>query len=142
MRAVVLMAYTNHYKSARRQNWTTPHSLFDKLHEEFQFTLDGASDSTNGLLDKSATVREPQFWLGERVFCNPPWSDIRPYVEQAALADLAVLLVPARCNSRWFHRALELGAEVRFFLGRPRFGGASSNSPVDCVLLIFRRGDA
>lgn len=78
-------------------------------------------------------------WEGRRVFCNPPWSNIAPFVEQAAAAQAAVLIVPARTNSRWFHRALELGASVRFFLGRPKFSDGKWNSPVDCLLLVFQQ---
>lgn len=133
------MAYVDHYRQERRQDWTTPRAMFEALNAEYGFTMDGASNETNGLLPKAATVLAPQFWIGERVFCNPPWSDIRPYVEQAALADLAVLLVPARTNSRWFHRALDLGARVRFFPGRPRFGDGKGSSPIDCLLLVFDR---
>ena len=134
--------YVAWYGKGRKQNWTTPRSLFDPLHEEYGFTLDGASEPGNGLLPKASTVEVPLSWSGERVFCNPPWSNIPPFVELAATADLAVLLVPARTNARWFHRALELGATVRFFLGRPAFGSGPEdqkghNSPVDCVLLVF-----
>jgi site-specific DNA-methyltransferase (adenine-specific) len=130
--------YTN---GARLQTWKTPQAFFDALHEEFRFTLDGASDPGNALLPRALTAADIfQDWAGERVFCNPPWSHIAGFVELAAGAELAVLLVPARVNARWFHRALNLGASVRFFLGRPRFGNAKSNSPVDCLLLVF--GDA
>ncbi len=129
--------YVGWYAGARLQTWTTPASLFLPLHAEYGFTLDGAADKSNGLLPRGSTADEPLPWKGERVFCNPPWSDIRPFVELAADADLAVLLVPARTNARWFHRALELGAVPRFFLGKPRFGDAKHTSPVDCVLLVF-----
>lgn len=99
--------YVNWYGKGRTQNWRTP----------------------------------PINWHGHRVFCNPPWSNIRPFVEQAPDADIAVLLVPARTNVAWFHRALALGASPRFFAGRPRFelhdGKGMSNSPVDCMLLVF-----
>lgn len=40
---------------------------------------------------------------------------------QAPAAELAVFLVPARPNARWFHHALKLGATAEFFLGRPKF---------------------
>jgi hypothetical protein len=58
-----------------------------------------------------------------------------------------VFLVPARTNVRWFHRALELGAQPRFFNKRPRFelpghNGNGHNSPVDCMYLIFDRSAA
>lgn len=135
-------AYINWYGKGRRQNWRTPRDLFERLHAEFRFTLDGASEPGNGLLSASSTADAPISWAGQRVFCNPPWSNIRPFVEQAAEADLAVFLVPARTNVAWFHRALQLGARPRFFLGRPKFelpehSGSGHNSPVDCMLLVF-----
>jgi len=135
--------YTDWYGGARRQSWGTPSNIFDPLHELFDFTLDGASEPGNGLLPRSSTAKKPISWTGERVFCNPPWSNIPTFVELAAKADIAVLLVPSRVNSRWFHRALELGAVPCYFLRRPKFVGTSSsghNSPVDCLLLVFRNG--
>jgi hypothetical protein len=137
--------YVAWYGRTRRQNWTTPQSLFAPLHAEYSFTMDGASEPGLGLLPRASTAENPLPWTGERVFCNPPWSNIPPFVELAATADLAILLVPARTNARWFHRAMELGAMPRFFLKRPSFGNAPDgtkghNSPVDCLLLVFKGG--
>lgn len=134
--------YVGWYGKARRQDWGTPQTLFRTLHREYHFTLDGAAEGDNRLLSIASTPESPLGWEGHRVFCNPPWSMIPPFVELAPAADLAVLLVPARTNARWFHRALALGATPRFFLGKPRFVGpngqpASFNSPVDCLLLVF-----
>lgn len=133
------MTYVDHYAGPRKQDLTTPATLFDALHAEFDFTLDGAASPENALLPRYSTIEQPAPWDGERVFCNPPWSNIRPFVELAVTARLAVLLVPARCNAKWFHRALELGAKVRCFLGKPKFGNSKWNSPVDCVLLVFEK---
>lgn len=145
-----LVTTSTHYVGDRRQDWRTPPEFFRRLHEEFQFTLDGASDGTNGLLPRAAVATSPlaDSWAGERVFCNPPWSNIAPFIELAAGADLAVLLVPARTNSRWFNRAIELGTKVRYFMPRVRFINPATGthrtaggSPVDCVLLIFGKPD-
>ena len=128
--------YVAHYRGARRQTWTTPRSLFDELNAEFHFDFDGAAEPENALV----AAHETTFylpWTGKRVFCNPPWSDIPPFVELAATAALAVLLVPARTNAKWFHRALELGATPRFFKGRPRFSDGAGSSPIDCLLLVW-----
>jgi len=121
----------------RKQTWTTPQDLFAQLHREYRFTLDGAASADNALLPRYSSWREPLPWTGERVFCNPPWSNIAPFVREAATADLAVLLVPSRVNTRWFNTALALGAEPRFFQGKLRFSGARWNCPADCLLLIF-----
>lgn len=139
-------AYVDWYGKGRAQNWRTPRSLFDTLHQEFGFTLDGASEPGNGLLPLASSAESPIDWTGHRVFCNPPWSNISTFLELAPAANCAVFLVPARTNVRWFHRALELGAEPRFFAGRPRFenpdgSGPGANSPVDCMLLVFKGGE-
>lgn len=138
------VAYVDWYGKGRHQNWRTPRGIFEELNAEYGFTLDGASEPGNGLLSLASTAENPIGWGGHRVFCNPPWANIRPFLELAPAADLAVFLVPARTNVGWFHRALELGAEVRFFRGRPRFelpthSGSGHNSPVDCLLLVFRK---
>lgn len=133
--------YVDHYAGARRQNWTTPRDFFRALHAEYGFTLDGASEEGNGLLMLASTLDVPVSWLGERVFCNPPWSDIPRFVELATVAALAVLLVPARTNARWFHRALDLGAVPHYWQGKLKFGGAAHTSPADCLLLVFDNGD-
>ena len=135
-------SYVDWYSGPRNQHLTTPREFFKKLHAEFGFTLDGAANEDSALLLNASTPDAPRSWSGERVFCNPPWSDIPPFVEQAAHADLAVLLVPARTNARWFHRALELGAVPRFWKGKLRFGATKHNSPVDCLLLVFTKGIA
>lgn len=132
------MSYVTHYAGKRDQRWTTPRDFFLLLDARFNFTLDGAADAETALLP-NWRGSESMFvsWRGERVFCNPPWKRIAEFVEFAPEADLAVLLVPARVNAKWFHRALALGARPEYFAGRLRFGGASSNSPVDCLLLLF-----
>lgn len=130
--------YVDWYQGSRNQSWATPREFFDDLDQEYGFTLDGAADTNNSLLPRSVTSADIFVsWAGERVFCNPPWSHIPPFIELAATADLAVLLVPARTNCRWFHRALELGAVPRFFKPKIKFVGAKHTSPVDCVLLVF-----
>jgi hypothetical protein len=131
------VSYVAWYGKERKQNWCTPPKLFDPLHAEFGFTLDGASEPGNNLLPRASTADSQIPWRGERVFCNPPWSNIRPFLELAPEAELAVFLVPARTNCKWFHRALELGATPRFFKPKPKFVGAPFISPVDCLLLVF-----
>ncbi len=131
-------AYVNHYGGPRTQDLTTPCQFFLGLHEEYDFTLDGAATHKNALLPKYSTSENPRTWEGERVFCNPPWGNIPPFVELAAFADLAVLLVPSRTNCKWFHRALELKAKPIYFKGKLKFGNSKWNSPVDCLLLEFR----
>lgn len=133
--------YVDWYGKGRYRSWRTPRALFDVLDMKYRFNLDGAADAENGLVPEASTVEHPIPWEGRRVFCNPPWSNIKPFVEQAPTAEVAVLLVPARTNARWFHRALDLGAKPMFFVGKPKFesqdGAAPFNSPVDCLFLVW-----
>ena len=128
--------YVDHYAGERRQTCRTPRDFFAKLHDKYSFTLDGAALPENALLPRFSTEANPLPWDRERVFCNPPWSNIGPFVELAATAQFAALLVPARTNVAWFHRALELGAKLEFWQGRLTFR-EPHNSPVDCLLLVF-----
>lgn len=77
-------------------DWRTPYRLFRNLHHEFCFTLDGAATKHDTLLPRFTDDIHNQSWVGERVFCNPPYSDIPSFLVKAAEADLAVFLIPYR----------------------------------------------
>lgn len=140
-----MSGFVTHYSGSRDQTWGTPLGLFQDLDARFHFTMDGAALADNALLPRYSCSRAPLSWGGERVFCNPPWSDIAAFVELAAHAELAVLLVPARVNTKWFHRALALGGKPEFLTRRPAFrkgGEEKAGCPFDCLLLIFEsRGE-
>lgn len=129
--------YVDHYRGIRKQARRTPREFFLQLQAYFKFTMDGAATASNALLPRYSSRRKFLSWENERVFCNPPWSDIPPFIELAAEAQMACLLVPARTNCGWFFRSLELGARVQFFKGKLTFDGLASVSPIDCLLLLF-----
>lgn len=85
--------------------WQTPQWLYDALDGEFGFTLDGAATPLNAKCKRYSTATCHVSWIGERVFCNPPYSDIETFVRLALEAELAVLLLPVRTDSNW-HRIL------------------------------------
>lgn len=140
--ALVERSFVSWYAGERKQDLTTPRNLFIQLNRRFEFTMDGAASPDNALLPRYSSIEQQRPWAGERVFCNPPWSNIAAFIELAPPAALAVLLVPARVNAKWFHRALALGARPEFFLGKPRFGNCKWNSPADCLLLVWSKGAA
>ena len=62
--------------SSNTDQWATPQDFFEKLNNEFDFTLDPCADDTNHKCQKYYTVKQDgliQSWFGERVFCNPPY---------------------------------------------------------------------
>jgi hypothetical protein len=131
------LSYVDHYQGIRKQARRTPRDFYLQLHSHYSFTMDGAATPTNALLHRFSSPRRHLSWRGERVFCNPPWPNIPPFIELGPTAELACFLLPARTNCGWFHRALELGAQTQFFRGKLTFDGLPSVSPIDCLLLIF-----
>lgn len=135
---------------------TTPPALFDVLHARFSFTVDVAALPVNAKLPHFYTPDDDglaQDWGGERVWCNPPFSDVRPWVEKAAAreAELTVQLLPAnRTEQGWWQDLVEPARErdgltVEFLRGRTRFiahgsdrVGPNERPPFGCCLLIWR----
>jgi phage N-6-adenine-methyltransferase len=136
---------------------TTP-EMFGPLHERFRFTLDVAALPHNAKLPRFYTPDDDglaQSWARERVWCNPPYSSIEPWVmkawAQAHHADLIVMLLPAnRTEQGWWQRWVESqrdrdqGFRVEFLPGRPRFikhghdrVEPNQRPPFGCCLLIW-----
>lgn len=116
----------------------TPRDLFDALNEEFAFTLDAAASKENKLCDAYYSKRVSGLensWYAFNVWCNPPYSDLRPWVEKATEemrqypARVIVMLLPAnRTEQGWWQDLIEPyrrdrggTLEVRFLRGRLRF---------------------
>jgi len=114
----------------------TPAALFDPLHAVHRFTLDAAASARNAKCARcfdAETDGLAASWAGERVWCNPPYSDIGPWVAKAwaEMNDrcrLVVMLLPAnRCEQAWWQDMVEprrdrsMGLTTKFLRGRHRF---------------------
>ncbi len=67
--------------SSKTEEWATPQDFFDKLNEEFHFTLDVCSTHENAKCAKHYTKDDDglsQDWTGETVWCNPPYGRQMP----------------------------------------------------------------
>ena len=134
--------------SSKKQDWATPQDFFDKLDAEFHFTLDPCADDQNHKCKKYFTEEQDglkQDWSDERVFCNPPYGrDVQKWVKKCfdethtGNCDLAVMLLHARTDARWFHDYIYHKAdEVRFVKGRLKFGGQTVNAPFPSMVVVF-----
>jgi hypothetical protein len=123
-----------HFSSASEE-WATPRDVYAALDAEFQFNFDPCP--LGGTIDGTATLFV--LWMGKRVFCNPPYGPgIRPFLERAQEAEIAVFLIPARTDTRWFHEiVLPLAKEIRFIKGRLKFGHAKNSAPFPSMVVIF-----
>ncbi len=123
--------------SHKSWEWPTPKVLYEELDREFHFDFDpcpiGGTDDG----------RSPLFvsWNGKRVFCNPPYGpEIRKFLERAFDAELAVFLVPARTDTRWFHEiVLPKAREIRFIKGRLKFGDSKNSAPFPSMVVVFAK---
>ena len=134
--------------SSATDEWATPQGFFDELNKEFHFTLDPAADETNHKCEKFFTKEQNGLacpWGGRTVFCNPPYGrEIGKWVQKAweehtANGNTIVMLLPARTDTKWFHKYIYGKAEIRFVRGRLKFGGAAWNAPFPSMVVIFRR---
>lgn len=160
----------NHPQQATRDDVDdrrTSAEFFTPLHAEHRFTIDAAASVGNALLPRFWTRKDnalAQSWAAERVWCNPPYSGLEPWVEKAwtemvdGSCDLVVMLLPAnRCEQGFWQRHVEpyrdagplhgVRLATRFLPGRMRFGWHESRPrpvkgdrpPFGCVLLTWER---
>lgn len=127
--------------------WRTPPLLFRNLHQEFGLTLDGAASKHDALLPRFTDDIHNQSWVGEKVFCNPPYSDIPSFLVKASEADLAVFLIPYRPQTIYWLRHVftnPLCHEIRIlhravkYLPPAGHNGLVVRAPFPAAIVIFR----
>lgn len=123
-----------HFSSATVE-WPTPVAVYRALDAEFHFDFDPCP--LGGSQDGLATLLTP--WYGKRVFCNPPYGPgLSQWLERGLEANLAVFLIPARTDTKWFHGiVLPKAKEIRFIKGRLKFGDAINSAPFPSMIVIF-----
>lgn len=133
--------------SSKSNEWSTPIDFFDKLNEEFHFTLDPCCTKENAKCDKFYTIKEnglEQDWQNEIVFVNPPYGKDqklwikKSYEESQKENTTVVMLIPARTDTIAFHEYIYGKAEIRFIKGRLKFGGSNNSAPFPSMVVIYR----
>jgi phage N-6-adenine-methyltransferase len=80
-----------------RQCWRTKPAFFQSLHDIFNFTIDACASDDNALLPKYWTIKDDarlQDWSKERVYCNPPFGEIKTFLVKAPSAITSVFVLP------------------------------------------------
>ncbi len=135
-----------------------PTEEFAKLDERFKFSIDVAASAENTKCERYCTAQVSGLewsWKGERVYCNPPYSDILPWIRKAWAepeAEIVVMLLPAnRTEQKWWQLGIEpyrdrAGSVLRveFMSGRIRFLkpgqiviGPNERPPFGSVLCVW-----
>ena len=127
-----------HFMS-KTYEWETPQNVFDALDKQFHFTLDPCATKENAKCKKYYTKEDDGLsknWNGEMVFMNPPYGrEIGKWVKKLS-ENRGVALLPARTDTKWFHKYIYKKAEIWFIEGRLRFGGKGP-APFPSMIVIW-----
>ena len=127
------MSFNKVMFSSATDHWSTPKDVYDKLDSEFHFDYDPCPLHGDGGLNSD--------W-GTISFVNPPYSDIKKWVEKAytqwEYGKTVVMLIPSRTDTRWWHDYVMKATEIRFIKGRLKFGGAKNSAPFPSCIVIFK----
>lgn len=94
----------------------TPLNVWNPLNDTHRFTVDVAASEKNTLCEKFYTRHTDGLlhsWSGERVWCNPPFSRLEPWVAKAWHemrngCESVVMILPAnRCEQKFWQEFVE-----------------------------------
>jgi phage N-6-adenine-methyltransferase len=131
------------FRSSKTDLWATPQDFFDKLNAIHHFTLDVCATAENAKCKNYFSPEQNglvQLWSGV-AFMNPPYgSEIVEWIAKAfhesARGVKVVCLLPARTDTRWFHKFC-LRGEIEFIQGRLKFGGFNEPALFPSMVVIF-----
>jgi phage N-6-adenine-methyltransferase len=134
--------------SSKTEMWETPIDFFEELNRRYKFTLDVCAIQENAKCpvffspDQNGLI---QRWSGV-CWMNPPYGkEIGLWVEKAyteAVVNghcLVVSLLPARTDTRWFHKFIyqKDQVDINLLKGRLKFGGSKNSAPFPSMLAVF-----
>jgi len=148
--------YVHAGNSATSETWTTPKALLEPLYSVFgTFDLDPCSPTSDG---RTTFVKARAYfteaddglslsWFGT-VYMNPPYGrSIHHWTAKAKAevehgnAELVIGLIPARPDTRYWHRDVAGSANIFFLKGRLRFGNAEQVAPFPSCLAVWSGSD-
>ena len=128
--------------------WLTPEPIVEAVRAAFNgvIDLDPATEPSNptGAVRHYTQLEDglARPWSG-RIFLNPPYSPIAPWVERAIEAERAgariYMLVPVRTDAAYHHRLMTAATDVLFLRGRVRFrraNGSAAGSPAFASMIV------
>ena len=131
--------------SSNDMTWTTPLELFNKLNNEFHFTLDVCATHYSFKCKKYFTPEEDgliQDWSNDICWMFPPYGkDITLWMkkayEESLRGAIVVALIPSRTDTKYWHDYCMNAAEIRFIQGRLKFGDSKNSAPFPSAIVVF-----
>jgi phage N-6-adenine-methyltransferase len=119
------------YQVEHNDTFNTPLYIYEQLDSVFSFQVDAACDSTNHkapcgfMIDKGVSGLD-ESWANQRVFCNPPFSEKKQWIEKAILevernsCPICVMILPLNCMSTSFFYELVIKGGYRYQVPKGR----------------------
>ena len=133
--------------SSKSGEWATPQDFFDKLNWRFgPFDLAPCADCTNTKCANFYTAAEDGLtkdWGGFTAFVNPPYGrGIDKWIEKGYRESLkentkVVMLIPARTDTKYWHKYVMQASELYFVKGRLKFGDSPNCAPFPSAVVVF-----
>ena len=139
------MPITRGMMSSTTDMWGTPQEFFQRMDEEYHFETDVCAIKENAKCPHFYSPEDDglaKTWTGI-CWMNPPYGrTIGKWVQKAAMSAnkngaTVVMLLPARTDTKWFHRYIYGKAEIRFIAGRLKFGCGKHNAPFPSMVVVF-----
>lgn len=141
--------------SSDKDDWETPDDLFERLDDEFNFTLDVCAHHENTKVLRYISEVDNTFdtdWRerseGGACWMNPPYGrKMAPFMHRALQQSVnnkltVVSLITARTDTDMWHTyVMKCADQVRFIKGRLTFKGASAPAPFPSCIVIYANSE-
>ena len=119
--------------SHNSDHWTTPKDLYNFLMNKGYIDPCPLYSQKNNL--------DRIYEKGSKIYINPPYSDIDSWTEfiKRNIDCNILLLIPARTDTKYFHKLLKLNPFIYFIKGRLKFGNSEQSAPFPSVILHFNK---
>lgn len=137
-------------RATSRQDYGTPPVFLQAVVDLLgiaSFDIDLAASGDNAVTQPYYTEADNSLVQPWRVgdgwnWLNPPFGNIRPWVEKAVCEAIycgakTAVLIPASVGSNWWYDWVDGSAYVHFLNGRLTFVGEATCYPKDCALLLY-----
>ena len=123
-------------------NFRTPQGIYDQLDRIFNFTLDAACTredckAPDGLYHDEGIDALACSWGGDRVFCNPPFSQKASFIKKAyeevinGDCPIVVMVLPSNCqDSKSFQQYVKKNFFYETLYGRVAFIDPETKQPM------------
>ena len=119
--------------SKKSDIWSTPKDIYNKFLSMGAFDPCPIDPKFDGLNTDWESF----------VYVNPPYSEIRKWLDKALIeiengnTHLAVFLVPARVDTKWFQEVVYGKHAYKFIKGRLKFGQNTNSAPFPSMYIYL-----